>query len=96
MARLIFWLGLAVALVLLTQPAAQPVVTPVVTPAVAGTCNPELIRLAQEVLQDERMREPNHGRLRALDTSGNMAIAIELMSNKRLSEIVKKEQVKCR
>lgn len=59
-------------------------------------CNEELIRLAEEVLSNGKMREKNIKRLRELDPSDEMTIAIELMDDKRLRKIVKETQNACR
>ena len=72
----------------------EPVI-PTATPE-TRLCSYELIRLAEQVLQDESYRNKNIDRLKELDPSGDMLIAIELMDNPLLQEIIKETQDACR
>jgi len=58
-------------------------------------CSYELIELAEEVLEDEKKRETNIKRLKELDPSEEMLIAIELMYNNRLEKIVEEVKDAC-
>lgn len=71
----------------------QPVVTPV--PTEQRSCNRELISLIEHVLADPEQREPLHEKIRELDPSPEMTIAIELMSDQRLEVILTKEIMSC-
>lgn len=73
----------------------QPTPESVAAGPAGQNCSPELIRLAEQVLRDGSTREANHERLRELDPSDEMTIAVELMSNDRLRKIVEKEKLKC-
>lgn len=70
----------------------EPVSSPSPTPR---ACSHELINLAEEVLEDEKKRETNIKRLKELDPSEEMLIAIELMYNDRLEKIVEEVRNAC-
>jgi hypothetical protein len=76
-------------------PRGQEKLSPTSTSYVHDGCSLELIRLGEELLADPSRLEKLHDRLRQIDTSDNMTIAVELMDNKRLKQIIEKEREEC-
>jgi hypothetical protein len=67
-----------------------------IAPSLPKECIPEIIVLGNQILQDSKTyRTANAKRLRQLDPSLDMLIAVELVGDERLRKIIERMEILC-